>query len=146
MNSGRELAFFLGAGALFATLFANSGDRVDFATGSIPLSMQGYLAIVAFAVLAVYAMATTTGKLRGSGYAKALVTHATLLVGCVVFGLPFFWLVITSLKEDRDMVSPNGIVWVPKVQQTLKALDTIPPRPESASRDHVQVSGWHGTC
>ncbi|HEY3782604.1 MAG TPA: carbohydrate ABC transporter permease [Fimbriimonadaceae bacterium] len=117
---------WLMAASLFFWGFKASGDPLVFATGAIPLSIQGAVALAAFAVAALFAMAGTSNKLRLGGYARVLVTHLTLLVGCVVFGLPFFWLVITSLKEDRDMVSANGIIWVPKVQQTFSAMDTVP--------------------
>ncbi|RYG24442.1 carbohydrate ABC transporter permease [bacterium] len=96
-------------------------NQIGILRGRIALGAMGLLAVVAFAVAAVAAM-VALGR-RG----KPLATHAALLAGCVVFGLPFAWLLITSFKEDRDMASPNGIVWVPKVQRTVPYLDPEQP-------------------
>ncbi|RYG29929.1 carbohydrate ABC transporter permease [bacterium] len=45
----------------------------------------------------------------------------------MIFGLPFAWLLITSFKEDRDMASPNGLVWIPRVQRTVPYSDPDSP-------------------
>lgn len=51
-------------------------------------------------------------------FQKALV-HTALLVGSIVFLVPFAWLVVTSLKEDEDM-SQFPPVWVPRQQVRIR--------------------------
>jgi multiple sugar transport system permease protein len=58
---------------------------------------------------------------------RAITIQVTLLVGVVVFGAPLLWLVLTSFKEEGDMASQAGIVWVPKVQETVSTFDSTPP-------------------
>lgn len=93
--------------------------KLEILKGSIPMSPMVLGVLVLLAVGAVFAMVSTARNLTAAGIAKVIVTHAALLVGAFVFGLPFAFLVVTSFKEDRDMSSPNGIVWIPKVQQTV---------------------------
>lgn len=96
-------------------------NQIAILRGKIAMSLPAFLALVAFGAVAVVAMAAL-GR-RG----KTVATFGALLAGCVVFGLPFAWLLVTSFKEDRDMASPNGIVWVPKVQRTVPYLDPEEP-------------------
>jgi len=39
--------------------------------------------------------------------------HVLLLVGCVVFGFPFYWLMSTSVKEQDELFA-DPPVWVPQ--------------------------------
>ena len=96
-------------------------NRVDLLRGRIAVTSAGSLAAVALTVAAVGAM-IAVGR-RG----KRFATHAALLVGSVVFGLPFAWLLLTSFKEDRDMSSATGLVWLPRVQRTVPYLDPEEP-------------------
>ena len=77
-------------------------------------------------------MARASRKLRQ--VATGFAVHAMLLVGSFIFGLPFAWLLITSFKEDRDMASPHGLVWIPRVQQTIPYLDPENPLFEGSFR------------
>ncbi|MBS1714630.1 MAG: carbohydrate ABC transporter permease [Armatimonadetes bacterium] len=97
---------------------ANS-DPPRFLTGQIHLSPVGLAWLVVFAALAVGAMAWSAKSARGKEVFRAVSTQIALLVGCVVFGLPFLFLLVTSFKEDRDMSNKDGIVWVPRVEQTM---------------------------
>jgi len=49
---------------------------------------------------------------RGPKLAKALASHAVLIALGTLFFLPFFWLVLTSLKTDAEIFEMS--VWVPK--------------------------------
>lgn len=53
-------------------------------------------------------------------YVRPSLIHAALLLGSLIFLIPFAWLVVTSLKEDEDM-SRFPPVWVPR-QQTMITL------------------------
>jgi multiple sugar transport system permease protein len=58
-----------------------------------------------------------------------VATQLTLLLGTVVFGLPFLFLLVTSFKEDRDLVSKDGsIIWVPRVTDVVKYTPTDPAK------------------
>lgn len=83
------------------------------------------LALLAFAAMVMMALAAKTVGSRTK--VKALATHLALIVGSFIFGLPFAWMLITSFKEDRDMASPTGLVWVPKVTVTDEYLDPENP-------------------
>lgn len=96
-------------------------NKIELLRGRITLGSAGALAVVALAVAAFGAM-VAAGK-RG----KRFAAHAALLTGSFVFGLPFAWLLVTSFKEDRDMASPNGLVWIPRVQRTVPYLDPVQP-------------------
>lgn len=121
------LAWLLG-GAIFLSLYFKTGGEARFIRGSIPLAPSTAFALASLAVAAVL----LTGWARKQASARALatrsVTYLILLAGAVVFGLPFAFLVVTSFKEDRDMVSKEGgIVWVPRVQREVPYLDPENP-------------------
>lgn len=116
----------------FAFLYRHDPtSSIQIITGGIWLTKKTTVAIL---LLGIAGMAATVAAGRATatrGYAKTIVTQAALIAGSVVFGLPFAFLVITSFKEDRDMSSPNGIIWVPRVQ------DTVP----YFSKDHPTYEG-----
>ncbi|RYG38939.1 carbohydrate ABC transporter permease [bacterium] len=95
--------------------------------GGITMAPGMAISLILFAVAAIVAMAVAARSTKTRGYAKAVVTQAALIAGSIVFGLPFAFAVITSFKEDRDMSGPNGIVWIPKVTQTVPYLDPKEP-------------------
>lgn len=117
--------FVLAAGTFF--LFYRSGDPVEVLRGSIPLTpvAAGGLLLLIIATLATIVL--TNRRAASRGIAKGAANHLALLVGSVVFGLPFAWLLITSFKEDRDMSSPTGLVWIPRVQETVPFFDPDDP-------------------
>lgn len=95
--------------------------------GSLHVQPSTLVGLIALALVAVYVMALIQQRARAKGLATKVVQHIVLLAGCVVFGIPFAWMLITSFKEDRDMANVNGVVWVPKVQLTHEYDD--PERP-----------------
>jgi len=121
-----ESAGWLGGACLFAILFRiDPANSISILQGRIGLSLPGAISLLAFAVAAVGVMATVGRRLNKSGTKIAI--HLTLLAGCVVFGMPFAWLLITSFKEDRDMSNAHGLVWIPKVQRTVPFFDPNDP-------------------
>ena len=115
-------AVWVAVGIVFYVLLrADPDNHIEVIRGKVDLSPVGALGLGAL-LIAAFALMTTMGK-KG----KVAATHAALLAGCVVFGVPFAWLLITSFKEERDMVSTNGLVWVPKVQQTVPFYDPDDP-------------------
>lgn len=102
-------------------------NKISVLKGSIPISPAVLLTLVILAAVAVGAMGFIARAPRFRLVGKAAATHAALIAGSVIFGIPLLYLLITSFKEDRDMSSAKGIVWVPRVQRTLPYLDPKNP-------------------
>lgn len=105
----------------------DSENKITVLKGAIPFSLTTFLAVLGFAGAGIVAMVAAARASRTRGLAKAIISQIALIAGSIVFGLPFAFLVVTSFKEDRDMSSPKGIVWIPKVQQTLPYMDPNNP-------------------
>lgn len=112
-------------GAYFYHSIPNNDFK--FLTGKIALSPENMALVLVLAILAVIAMALTQRSIKSRGWTQVVVTHITLIVGSIIFGMPFVWLLITSFKSDLDMTSTNGINWVPHVDRTVKYLDLKNP-------------------
>jgi multiple sugar transport system permease protein len=128
------VGWFVVAAISFALFRSNPKNEVVFFRGGINLSPGTAAAVLLLAIAAVASMALAGRKAATRSLANSIAAQATLLVGCVVFGLPFAYLLVTSFKEDRDMSSPNGIVWVPRVQQTVPYFDPKNPLYEAEYR------------
>ncbi|MGV3617761.1 MAG: carbohydrate ABC transporter permease [Fimbriimonas sp.] len=129
--------------AVLVALYLYRGDpenKITILTGAIPFSGRmiaifGFLALAAMVAMGLAARATSSRNV-----AATLSAQAALLAGSFIFGLPFAVLVITSFKEDRDMSSPNGIVWIPKVQEKIPYMDKKNPLYE-VQRDGQRIEG-----
>ncbi|HWD39303.1 MAG TPA: carbohydrate ABC transporter permease [Fimbriimonas sp.] len=102
-------------------------DKISILKGGVGLQPTTALALILLAVITTIAMVVAGREATSRGWAKTLVTQFALLVGSVIFGIPFVFLLITSFKEVDDMSSPNGIVWVPRVSQTVPYMDKKNP-------------------
>ncbi|NCO38794.1 MAG: ABC transporter permease subunit [Armatimonadetes bacterium] len=75
------------------------------------------------------------------------VIHAVLLTGCVLFGFPFFWLLTTSMKEQREVFA-DPPQWIPKrpavpLQSPYVSADEFPaPEPPPWSNKHDWRRAW----
>ncbi len=119
---------WLVAMAIFAFFYFRDPDsKIDTLKGGIVFAPVIAVALMFLAVASVFAMVISARSLATRGYAKATVVQVALVLGSFVFGLPFAFAIITSFKEDRDMSSPNGIVWIPKVQDTVPYKDPTNP-------------------
>lgn len=124
----KPAAGWTGAFIIAAVLYkADPDSKIEVFTGGIPLDTNTIVTILLLAVAGVAAMVRAEVNATTRGMAKGFASQVALLVGSVVFGLPFAFLVITSFKEDRDMSSPNGIVWIPKVQDKMPYNDPANP-------------------
>lgn len=99
--------------------------------GSIPMDPLTAVALLLFAVAALATIAFLSQAARATRLARSTAAHLALIAGSILFGLPLLYLLITSFKEDRDMSSANGIIWVPRVQRTAPYLDPLNPLYES---------------
>jgi multiple sugar transport system permease protein len=106
---------------------SDPANSISMLHGAIPLSTPTLVGLVIIAVASIAAMSLTTHMGAERKIAKGVVMQLALIAGSVVFGIPLLFLLITSFKEDRDMSSPNGIVWVPRVQQTVGYVDPKNP-------------------
>ena len=125
LKAGVAWAF---AALAFGWLYRRDPDNVvETLKGGIAIAPTTALALGLLAVAALMAMVLAGRSLTTRGYARSTIVQTALVAGSFVFGLPFAFAVITSFKEDRDMSSPNGIVWVPRVQNTVPYFDQDDP-------------------
>lgn len=115
----RQGILALACGALFFEVFRAMGDHVEIVRGAIPMSPGLAMGLGVLAAAAVSAMALSARWAAGRGLAKKTMLHTALIIGSIVFGIPFFWLALTSFKEDRDMSNAKGLVWIPKVSEEV---------------------------
>ena len=114
--------------AIGAWLFRRDpSNSISLLKGAIPLTAISAGALLALALAATLGMALSGAYAKSRGYSKAIAAQIALVVGSALFGVPFAWLVITSLKEDQDMASPNGLVWIPKVTETVPYMNPDDP-------------------
>ena len=111
----------------------DEANKITILSGGIPMSLGKLLFFLTLAVLAVQGMALTANSAKARGWGKIIVTQLTLIAGSVIFGIPFVFLLVTSFKEDIDMSSKNGIVWIPKVTDTVQYFN------EDPSKKHYDV-------
>lgn len=128
-------------GMLGFFLFKRAGDSVEILRGAIPIKPTTGAFIILLAAACIFAMVLSSRAVLARKRSKAVATHVALVVGSVIFGVPFLWLLVTSFKEDRDMVSTEGLVWVPRVSQTALYMDEENPLIE-ATFDGRTVYGY----
>lgn len=107
-------------------LFSQTGDSIQILRGAIalqPILGLGLIGLLVLVVVALVATAQTSVTKRSA--ARVVLTHAALIGGSIVFGLPFAWMIITSFKEDQDIAF--GIDWIPKVSETAEYFDPKEP-------------------
>jgi multiple sugar transport system permease protein len=128
-NDRLKAAAIWGAAAIiFLAVFRRDPEnKIEILRGSIAMSLQTALAILLIAAAGIIAMTLAAKWASGRGVSRTLVSQTALIAGSLVFGLPFAFLVITSFKEDRDMSSAEGIIWVPRVQDTVPYLNPKNP-------------------
>jgi len=132
-RNGAAMTWLLVA-AVAIYLFKTSGRTPVFFIGGINLSPVLAGAIAAVSVTGTLGMVKLCRSAAARHKAKGVGAQILLLLGSVLFGLPFAFLLVTSFKEDRDMSSSNGIVWIPKVQQTVPFKDPKNPLFEATYR------------
>lgn len=122
-NALRATAAWLLVFFVFIYFFRKSGDEVQIFRGAAPMSISFAFGTLALAVATIAAMAFIgrTTAMRGAG--KKFATHLALIAGSVLFGIPFAWLLLTSVKEDRDIFGNNGFTWKAYVTQRRDYLD-----------------------
>lgn len=110
---------YLAGSIFFGWLHKSSGDPVSVMSGYIPLTPTFAISFLVLLLAAFVLMSVAGRAAKARNVGKTLASHLVLITGSFVFGLPFAWALITSFKEEQDMSSPNGLVWVPHVSQTM---------------------------
>lgn len=142
----RRAKLFAAAAWTAALVAALVGVRVDreaqlkIFTGGIPISLPALFGLMALAACAMTAMTLSARLATTRKWTRGAIIHLTLVVGSLLFGVPFAWLLLTSFKEDIDMASKDGIIWVPKVTETAKYFSKTNPMFE-IDRDGEKVQG-----
>lgn len=134
-KSGVSGLIWLVLSGLFAWYYRETGGEVVVFRGVVGLTVERLVVLVVISVAGLLAMAWSAKFASRKRAVKGFVTHVTLIAGTVVFGLPFAWLLITSFKEDKDISTTQGMVWVPRVQQTVPYFDPKKPYFETRFRD-----------
>jgi multiple sugar transport system permease protein len=118
----------IGAVVFGGMYFLDDKNKIEILRGGIVTTPLNLGLMVMLALIAVGLMVFTANSVKAKGLGKTIIMQATLLAGSVVFGLPFLFLLITSFKEDRDMSSKSGIIWVPKVTNTVPFMNPNPAK------------------
>ncbi len=125
----------LGSWGLIAGLgfwwLAASEEKIWVIRGQFPLHIPVLISVLILAIVTVFIMIAIEKNQSRRGLAKSFVKHFVLIAGCVVFGIPFAWLLVTSFKEERDIANTDGLVWVPQVQLTHPYFDPENPLVET---------------
>ena len=102
-------------------------NKITVLNGGIPFSITtiGYLVVIF--VLSMISVAWSANSAKAKGINKTIATQIGLIAGSVVFGLPFIVLLVTSFKEDKDMSAKSGIIWVPRVTETIPYVNLDDP-------------------
>jgi multiple sugar transport system permease protein len=124
----KAAVIWLVAAVIFFAIFRRDPEnKVEILRGAISFSVQTAVAFVLITIAGILVMTAAAKWAQGRSASRTIITQAALIAGSLVFGLPFAYLVVTSFKEDRDMSSAQGIVWIPRVQQTVPFLDKKNP-------------------
>jgi multiple sugar transport system permease protein len=115
------------AAMVFFYLWRRVEGEVQIFRGSMPVSASFVVTVVSLAIatMAIMAWISRTSTMRGAG--KTLATHAALLVGSIIFGIPFAWLLVNSFKEDKDIANADALRWTPYVTRTVPFNDPDDP-------------------
>ncbi len=105
------------AGGFGFWTYQDSPIEARIVRGHVPLSLDRVAVAILIIVMAAFALDWAARTTRAHRLAKGAFTHLLLLAGSFIFSLPLVFLLVTSFKEDRDMSSEKGIIWIPRVQQ-----------------------------
>lgn len=126
-KSRAAVVWLVVAGLFFWLYIRDPENSVEIIKGGIPFGPTTAAMLLLLLVATIGTMALAARSTTTRGWAKGIVIQIALISGSIVFGLPFGYLLLTSFKEDRDMSSPEGIVWVPRVTDTADYFDPKNP-------------------
>jgi len=125
---GQLVALYgLGAAGFLWLAYRDPDQTQRFVKGAIPLGTGTLLGVAAVLIGVAFLLGYASDQARTKKMSRGIVIHIALLLGSIVFCIPFLFLLSTSFKEDRDMSSANGMIWIPKVQRTSEYRDPQKP-------------------
>lgn len=123
----RAFGIWVGVAAVGVFLFKQTGESPTYFRGVIPMSMTFVITVIGFGIATMALMAFASRSLATRGAAKVVITQVALVIGSIVFGIPFAWLLVSSFKEDKDIAQADGLRWVPLITQQAKYWDKEDP-------------------
>jgi multiple sugar transport system permease protein len=123
----RAFGIWVGVAAVGVYLFKQTGESPTYFRGVIPMSMTFVITVIGFGIATMALMAFASRSLATRGAAKVVITQVALVIGSIVFGIPFAWLLVSSFKEDKDIAQADGLRWVPLITQQAKYWDKEDP-------------------
>ncbi|MBL8086577.1 MAG: carbohydrate ABC transporter permease [Chthonomonas sp.] len=118
---------WLVAGVIGVWQFSKSGEQATYFRGAIPMSASFVACSIGLAIAAAAAMAWTSKRTATRGITKNVLTVAALVVGSIIFGIPFAWLLLSSFKEDKDIAQADALRWQPLVTRQMDYMDPKSP-------------------
>jgi multiple sugar transport system permease protein len=112
-----EASFLLGGSAVLVCAGFWTGRPFEVVSGTLPLSWGALAGLGALLAVGFFAAVGLERSAKGRGRAGIALAHFGLIGGSLIFSIPFAWLVLTSLKEERDMSNVDGMVWLPRVER-----------------------------
>jgi len=100
---------------------------VKLLEGRIAMSWAGFGILLAAAVATTAVIGVVSRSAPSVERVRGIATQLALFVGAIVFLVPFVWLLVTSLKEDRDITTAQGLVWLPRRSLTVPYLSEQNP-------------------
>lgn len=100
---------------------------VKLLEGRIAMSWAGFGILLAAAVATTAVIGVVSRSAQSVERVRGIATQLALFVGAIVFLVPFVWLLVTSLKEDRDITTAQGLVWLPRRSMTVPYLSEQNP-------------------
>lgn len=104
-----------------------AGMEMQILRGGIPFRLPILIVGLLLLIGGILVMQWLSTRSRAHAIAKVSLRHFALIAGCIVFTIPFAWMVSTGLKEERDLVFTGTPVWIPKIQQTVPYYDPVNP-------------------
>lgn len=124
---GMSALVSLGVGALCVAWIMVFKHPFRWLTGWMTLTAPTLGFIIAVTLGTTAVMGWVARSAESHDRARRFLTQVVLFVGAVVFMVPLGWLLVTSLKEDRDIASTEGLVWIPLRTQTVPYMDPKNP-------------------
>jgi multiple sugar transport system permease protein len=115
------------ASAASAWTWMASGQRATLLQGAVEFGPTETLAAVAASAAAAVLAAWLARSPARRRRARTASLHLALATGCAAFGLPLYWLVLTSLRSTGESTSSDVLRLQPRVVETHAYRD--PERP-----------------
>lgn len=122
-NAGLWVGVFL-----IAFLFTIFDDHLpEPIVGVAPTLWWIYAAIILVPLAVAFWLGRSSVNQQSEGRGRKVVIHAVLIFGGIIFLIPFVWMLITSVKDERALLTAGRLELIPKVQPVHEYLDEAQP-------------------